>query len=355
MLPAVARTDIRELEPGDLPDLVRFYASQTDADHSERGDAVGHMRWYLFENPARSAGLPAGFIGRDAEGRVVGALLCSPQRFRAGASEYLVCISGGYYVDVGSRGLGLLLLRRLLGVKGYAHVSTTMNRASGGIYERSGGYPIARTDRELLGVLRWPPLVEEVLLRRKLPPRLARAVSRLAALRPRAIRRGERDRLRRVASPDEIEAEALAPLPELDGQLTAVRSREFLRWRYFEGGDATRDLLVYRGERGHALVGAYRRWRGAAGQMRTLGLLDLWGDLPVTETPALLEALADRYAGEVDAIALRGLPPEREAAARAAGFVSRDLPRATGVCIDPAGCLPTRDWYLVPADGDSGH
>ncbi|HVH18639.1 MAG TPA: hypothetical protein VNF72_10095 [Myxococcota bacterium] len=351
----MARTEIRELEPGDLPDLVRFYASQSDADHSERGDAVAHMRWYLFENPARATGIPAGFLGRDAEGRVAGALLCSPQRFRSGASEHLVCISGGYYVDAAYRGLGLLLLRRLLAVKGFAHVSTTMNHASGGIYERNGGYPIARTDRELLGVLRWPPLVEEVLLRRKLAPGLARAASKLAALRPRAIRRGDRSRLRRVASPDEIEADALLPLPELDAQLAAVRSPEFLRWRYFEGGDATRDLFVYRGERGRALVGAYRRWRGTASQMRTLGVLDLWGSLPPAETPALLEALADWYAGEVDAIAVRGLLPEREAAARAAGFVSRDLPRATGVCIDPAGSLPTRDWYLVPADGDSGH
>ena len=84
----------------------------------------------------------------------------------------------------GREAFKVALLRRLLAVKGYAHVSTTMNQASGGIYERNGGYPIARTDRELLGVLRWPPLVEEVLLRRNVAPTLARAASRLAALRP---------------------------------------------------------------------------------------------------------------------------------------------------------------------------
>lgn len=351
----MSRYEIRELEPGDLPDLVRFYAAQSTADHSERGDPVAHLRWLLFENPERIAGIPLGWIARDVDGRVVGALLCWPQRFRSGASEHVVLASGGYYVDAAHRGLGLLLLRRLLAVKGHAIVSTTMNEASGGIYERYGGYPIPRTDRELFGVLRWPPLVEELLLRRSVPAWVARPVARLAALRPAAIRRGDAGRLRRVTSPDEIESEALAAPPELDAQLVAVRSRDFLRWRYFGGQDATRALFVYRGERGCALVGAYCRWRGVAQQIRTLMLLDLWGSLPPEETPALAAALAATYAGRIDAIAIRGLLPEREAILRANGFVARGLPRATGVCIDAAGVLPTRDWYLVPADGDTGH
>jgi hypothetical protein len=132
-------------------------------------------------------------------------------------------------------------------------------------------------------------------------------------------------------------------------------SREFLRWRYFAGPDATRALFVYRGESGTGLIGVNQRRRGHAGQIRTLAVLDLWGSLPVAETPALLGALASSYAGRVDLITLRGVLPEREALLGGAGFVSRELPRATGVCIDPAGCLPTRDWYLVPADGDTGH
>jgi hypothetical protein len=354
----VSRAEIREVEPGDLPDLARFYAAQGVAAslQRERGDPVAHLRWFLFENPARASGVPAGYLARDVEsGAVAGALLCCPQRFRSDASEYVVLTSGGYYVDAAHRGLGLLLLRRLLtAADGQAVISTTMNEASGGIYERRGGYPIARTERELLGVLRWPALVEEVLLRRRVPPLVARLGSRLAAVRPAAVRKKPSDRLRRVRSADEIEPEALAPLPELGSRLAAVRSREFLQWRYFAGPDESRALYVYRGERGTALAGAYLRTRGQARQIRTLVLLDLWGSLPVEETPALIAALVACHPG-ADAMTIRGLLPEREALVLANGFVSRALPRATGVCIDAAGQLPTQDWYLVPADGDTGH
>lgn len=350
------KSEIREVTPGDLPDLVRFYASQDPEDHSERGDPESHLRWFLFENPESGGGAPTGgFLARGDDGRVTGALLAWPQRFRAGSSEHVVIPSGGYYVDPQHRGLGLLLLRRLLtACEGFACISTTMNQASGGIYERRGGYAIPRTDRELLGVLRWPPLVDELMLRRGISAPL-RLAARLAALRPAAVRRGPQDRLRRVTSPDEIDDDALAPLPELGDRLTAVRSRAYLRWRYFDGHDATRALFVYRGERGTGLAGVYQRSRGQARQIRALVVLDLWGSLPPAETPALLAALCGHYAKSVHVVTLRGLLPEREACVLAAGFRSRPLPRPTGVCIDPAGVLPTRDWYLVPADGDTGH
>jgi hypothetical protein len=354
----VSKTEIREVEPGDLPDLARFYAAQGVASsvQLERGDPVAHLHWFLFENPARAPRVSAGFIARDAEsGAVAGALLCCPQRFRSDAREYVVLTSGGYYVDIAHRGLGLLLLRRLLTAgDGHAVISTTMNEASGGIYERRGGYPIPRTDHELLGVLRWPALVEELLLRRGLPPLVARLASKPAALRPAAVRARASERLRRAESADEIEPEALAPLPELGARLAATRSHEFLQWRYFAGPDPSRALYVYRGERGTALAGAYLRTRGRAHQIRTLVLLDLWGSLPVEETPALISALVACHPN-ADAMTLRGLMPEREAVMLASGFVLRALPRATGVCIDPAGVLPTQDWYLVPADGDTGH
>ena len=36
-------------------------------------------------------------------------------------------------------------------------------------------------------------------------------------------------------------------------------------------------------------------------------------------------------------------------------LVRKGKARAVGVCIDRHGLLPTRTWYLVPADGDMGH
>jgi hypothetical protein len=54
-------------------------------------------------------------------------------------------------------------------------------------------------------------------------------------------------------------------------------------------------------------------------------------------------------------IVFRGQPPERQRVLGEAGFLRRPLPRAVGVCIDRHRLLPTRAWYMVPADGDMGH
>jgi hypothetical protein len=65
--------------------------------------------------------------------------------------------------------------------------------------------------------------------------------------------------------------------------------------------------------------------------------------------------LAALYREQADVIVFRGQPPERQQVLAQAGFVRRALPRAVGVCIDKHGLLPTRSWYMVPADGDMGH
>jgi hypothetical protein len=54
-------------------------------------------------------------------------------------------------------------------------------------------------------------------------------------------------------------------------------------------------------------------------------------------------------------IVFRGQPAERQEVLGRAGFLRRPLPRSVGVCIDRHQLLPTRSWYLLPADGDMGH
>lgn len=352
-----SKVEVRGIEKADLADLARFYAGETpDPRVPERGDPVAHLRWFLFENPAALPDVPPGWIGRDPDGRIVGAEHCVPQRFRCGDDVFTLLHGGGFYVNQTHRGLGMLLMRRYLAQGDrYAHFSTTMNQVSGAIFERCGGYPIAGSDRELIGVLRWSPVVEEVLAQRLGSPGVARVLAAVAALRPAAVRGRARGTLHSVASVEEVKDVAAAVPQEYARVITALRDPDFLHWRYFEGPDTSRELLLYESPGGRCLVGVNLRPRGRRGQARALSVLDLWGEIPAEETADVARLLAARYRGRADLIAFRGLLDARQRALRSAGFVSRDLPRATGVCIDRAGRLPTRDWYLVPADGDMGH
>jgi hypothetical protein len=301
--------------------------------------------------------VPCGWIARNAEGVVVGSKFCAAQRFRCAGSVQTLLMGGGFYVAADQRGLGISLMRRYLEQgRRYALFASTMNETSGAFYEHYGGYPIAHTDHEWLGVLHWAPLVEELLVRRSGRPALARALAQPAALRPAAIRGAARGVLQRIESPEALAGLALDPPPEHAGDITHLRDESFLRWRYFEGPDATRTLFVYHAESGaRALVAVNLRARGARGQVRALMVLDYWGALPAAAISDVSRGLAASYRGRADVIVFRGQPPERQQALAAAGFVRRALPRAVGVCIDRHNLLPTRSWYMVPADGDMGH
>jgi hypothetical protein len=353
---------IEAIAAGDLEELARFLAREGPA-RSELGPTnprdSSHYRWFLFGNPAQPPGVPAGWLARDAQGEVVGSKFCVGQRFQHGETSFTLLMGGGFYVSRKQRGLGLALMRRYLERgKEHALFSPTMNEVSGALYEHYGGYPIPNTDHEWLGVLHYRPLVEEVLVRRFGRPALARLVAQAASLRPAAVR--ARDvrggALERVASAAELERLRVEAPPEHAGDITALRDPAFLRWRYFEGPDATRALFVYRSERDErALVGVNLRNRGASGQVRALLVLDYWGRVGATEIGNVARHLAAAYRDRADVIVFRCQPPERQRILAEAGFLRRALPRAVGVCIDRHGLLPTRSWYLVPADGDMGH
>ena len=351
------KLDVAEIQVGDLPDLAAFYTEQGAGPRGlDPETARRHLHWYLFEVPAASDELPKGWVARDGAGRVVGAKRCTPQRFQCAGTTWTLAHGGGYYVDASHRGLGLLLMRRFLGLGDrYALFAATMNDVSGALYERYGGYPIPRTDAELIGPIRWTPLLEEALVRRGVPATLAGAAAWLGALRPSPLRGGDRGTLSPVTSADALPESVSRAPAEHAQQLTALRDRAFLRWRYFEGPDATRSLYRYEGPSGACWVGVNLRRRGHRSQVRALMVLDVWGDLPAAATPDLARALADRHRDEADVLVFRGMPEPRERALCERGFVRRALSRAVGVCIDRSALLPTRDWYLVPADGDMGH
>jgi hypothetical protein len=354
---------IGEIGRDDLAQLAAFLAGE-NAGATDGVSALNlaqrarQLEWFLFENPAQPDAVPRGWLARDAEGRVVGSKLCVGQRFVCDGQPHTLLMGGGYYVSSAHRGLGLALMGRYLEQgKRHALYASTMNEVSGGLYEHYGGYPIPRTDHEWLGILRPAPVVEEWLVRRFGRPGLARFLSRAAALRPAGLgsRRAPPGELRPVAEADLADLAIETP-PEHAREITASRDPDFLRWRYFQGDDPSRRIYVYRSERGErALVAVNRRARGHRGQVQALMVLDYWGRIAGGEIVYVARHLAARHRDEADLIVFRGQPDDRARCLREAGFLRRLLPRAIGVCIDRHGLLPTRDWYLVPADGDMGH
>jgi hypothetical protein len=351
---------ISELAAGDLEALARFLRLEGGAAGEPAAAGLcdaAHYRWFLLENPAQPAGVPRGWIARNAAGDVVGSKFCAAQRFLCAGRVQTLLMGGGFYVSGEHRGLGLSLMRRYLEQgQNHALFASTMNEVSGALYEHYGGYPVPDTDHEWLGVLHYAPLVEEVLVRRLGRPALGRLLSRAAALRPAALAGHGPGELTRIASPAELVSLAIDAPPEHAADITHLRDEAFLRWRYFAGPDRSRALFVYRSERGaRALVAVNLRARGVRGQVRALMVLDYWGALPASELAHAARKLAALYREQADVIVFRGQPPERQHVLRQAGFVRRALPRAVGVCIDKHSLLPTRSWYMVPADGDMGH
>ncbi len=349
---------IEELSEDDLDQTVRFQYEQV----AGRGSGsnfhrarVENAHWYLFENPELSGNLPRGFVARSGSGEVIGTMQCSPQRFRVGNREMVLLCSGGYYVDGSHRGVGLRLMRALLDSgEGIIHFASTMNEVSGAIYERYGGYPIPDTEHEMIGVLRWPPVVEEAVGRRIGRPAFARMISWPTALLPSRIGRATIGRLVEIASADELATLRWETPPEHAAQVTAARDPRFLRWRYFGGPDRTRCVFRYVDAADRSAFVATRiERRGSEGQIRSLCVLDYWGALEQDAIQDVARQLARRFAGEADILVFRGQPPGRQEALRRAGFMRRLLPRAIGVCIDLAHRLPSQSWYLVPGDGDT--
>jgi hypothetical protein len=351
---------ISEVGPEELDDLAAFLQEESSrliGDLPASTVDAAHLRWFLFDHPVRSSDLPAGWAARDARGRIVGAAVGVPQRFSCRDRQFVCIVCSAYYVARSHRGIGLALLQRYLRLsKRYALMTTTSNATSQAVFERLGSYPIPNTDHELLGILRWTPVIEEWLHGRLRRPRAARLLAGVGALGPARLGRDARGgTLTRVRDPGELERAPVTPGPEHRDQLTAVRDPAFLEWRYFAGPDPTRALYLFRADGGaRCWVGVNLRRRGYRGQIRALNVLDLWGAIPEPCVAVVARQLASCYGDEVDLIVFRGQPAARQGLLRRAGFLYRAFAQPIGHCLDRAHLLPTRDWYLVPADGDMG-
>ncbi|MBY0311425.1 MAG: hypothetical protein K2W85_05105 [Phycisphaerales bacterium] len=360
--PPPPTSTIHEIGPDDVgpvAELIHREATGTPASPELAKTITARMRWLLADNPANLPGVPWGWLLKDDQSQVVGAMTCTPLRVACGTWTSTAMMSAKWFVNEAHRGAGLgLFLRYLKLGKTHPLIATTAGPQSVPLWEKFGGFAISDSDHECVGALRVGPLAEEVLHRKVKSVAVAKLGGALATVIPAGLRSarkaGKSVTLDRLSSADDVVAMGLRG-PE--NVISTIRDRSFLHWRHFSGPDAAaesgREVLACTMPSGsRALVITQSARRGYRSQTRTLSVLDVWGNLTPAEMPALAGALARRSGSSCDAIVFRALAADGQRALTASGFVRRTFAQPTTWCIDKANLTPTRSWYLVAGDAE---
>lgn len=346
--------ELVNIEIEDIPEVVNFIATQSG---QNRDSIESHLRWFALENPALRAEDPLGF-GLRAAGQLVGCILCSPQLFRCEKQSIRFMGSSLFYVDDHHRGHGgrIFLQYCRLGNR-YPLFGTSANAKAAALWKAAGARPIPHSDGELFGVLRWPPIAEEVAHRRysnRLLSALAgSSVAAIAgAFRPLKIDSSSFDKLQSLTSAEHVSD--FLQLHQFSTKLTAARELPYLRWRYFSGRDATVAVYAFRSDQAdrEVFVAVNQRIRGYREQIKTLNVLDVYPEVSQAEWLQIVGALIAHYRQMVDAIVLRSQNLEQRKMFCERGFQWRAFDAPNGWFLDRSKFLPTHDWYPVPADGD---
>jgi hypothetical protein len=348
------RAELVTIETKDIPEVASFIATQSSR---SRESVEAHLRWFLLENPALRAQDPLGFGLRSAD-RLVGCILCSPQLFRCEKQAIFFMGSSLFYVDDRHRGYGGRIFLQYCRM-GNRHplFGTSANVEAAALWKAAGARPIPHSEGELFGVLRWPPIAEEVAHRRySNRPLSALAGSSLAtiagAFRPLKIECSSSDKLRPLTSAERVSD--LLQRHNFSTKLTAARDLPYLRWRYFSERDATVAVFAFRSDElnREVFVAVNQRIRGYREQIKTLNVLDVYPEVSQAEWLQIVGALIVRYRQMVDAIVLRSQNLEQRKMFCERGFQWRAFNAPNGWVLDRSEFLPTHDWYPVPADGD---
>lgn len=348
------RAELITLLEADLAEVSSFIARQ-----SARAaiDVESRLRWFLLENPARQGGTLLGHGLRAPGGELVGCILCVPQNFRYGNQTFLLMGSSSFYVDEGFRGNGGLIFLKYSDLgRNLPLFGNSANADAAQLWKARGAIPIENTDHELFGVIRWTPIVEEVLARSLCLGRLARTAGGpiSSVIGPFVPGRNNLDESGTLTPLSSAEEAAKLTADDLPNVLTANRNREYLHWRYFSGRDSTSAVFSFHGRVSNhrVMVAVNQRPRGFREQIKTLNLLDIYPQVTPETTAAIVGSLWRNYATGVDAIVLRGMNPERQAYFQRLGFKRRKFEAPNGWLLDRYGHLPTRNGYFVPGDGD---
>jgi hypothetical protein len=350
---ASARANIVDLDEKDLPELAAFIATQSGKDGNE---TRAHLTWLLLENPAREQLLPLGCGARSSDGVLVGCILYLPQRFVFRGQSLEVLGSSSFYVEQSHRGCGgAIFLRFARAANRSPLFGNSANAIAAQLWKARGAKPISNSDHELLGVMHWPPVAEEVAVRRGASKSVSRAVG---------VASGLLDSARRLKLP-RAKNGGLAPLSSVEqgaeiarggaqDVITGLRDPAYLRWRYNSHRDPSTALFAFNDPdaKTPVFVAVNERRRGHRGQIRSLNVLDIFPKPAPAMALAIVAVLRDRYRDRTDMIVLRGQDERCQQGLIAAGFHRRNFESPNGWLFDPRGTAPGKDWYFVPADGD---
>jgi hypothetical protein len=350
---------LHEFTSSDLEEAARFI-TRVSGSTTPLPRAVERLSWILLENPARQAGDPLGWLLRAPSGEVVGCMACAPQNFCFGETTFRLMMANSFYVDDQYRGAGASIFLKYLQLgRRYPLFVSSANSTVAEMWQKLGGYLLGNSDHEVLGILRWPPLLAETVYRKTSSDRVAQFAAVIAS--PLALWSGARrqplsdtagGRLQPLNSPEE--AQSICAEHRSD-KITSCRDVRFLKWRYFSNVSPTTRLFGFRpgsDEKKRHMVAVHLQNRGYKQQIRALHILDVWGEADPNTYLAITACLWREYREQMDLLVFRCLNPALQQTLTAHGFRVRPFAAPLAWCIDKYGLLPTRNWYIVPADGD---
>lgn len=339
-----------------LEELARFIGRLSGSD-TPLPRAVDRLSWILLENPARDAAHPLGWLLRAPTGEVVGCMCCAPQLFNLGKTTFTVMMANSFYVDDQHRGAGTsIFLKYVQLARRYPLFVSSANPTVAEIWHKLGGYPIGNSDHEILGILRWRPLLAESVYRKTASDRLARLTVALVSpwlhARRQLLPETAEGKLQPIYDPEEA---AIICASHRSDKITSCRNVSFLKWRYFSKVDPTTRVFAFRPrneDKKQFMVAVRAQNRGYKQQIRALQVLDIWGEADLHLCLAIASSLWREYRDQIDILAFRCLNPAQQQALTDRGFRVRSFGAPIAWCMDKHGLLPSKIWYLVPADGD---
>lgn len=353
-----SKVSLVDLTENDLQELAAFVATQSGRAPDE---TLRRLTWMLLDNPARQERVALGCGVRSSHGALAGCILYLPQMFVCTRSPLLLLGSSCFYVDESHRGSGgAVFLKFTRAANTSPLFGNSANAIAAQLWKARGANPIPDSDHELLGVMHWPPVVEDLAARRGAGETVSRAVAAattwLGRLQRLKLPLDPNSEFVRLLSIDDV---MNLPLDQPSDSLTALRNESYIRWRYFSGSDPSIALFAFRNRKSQkqVFVAVNERPRGHRETIRSINVLDVFPKAAPDAMVAIVAALHERYRSNAHVIVLRCQDAPCQQALIQAGFRRRTFEAPNGWLLDRRtldrrGLLSAENWYFVPADGD---